>query len=131
MDITVLIAEDNLDNRIIYRDFLVHSGCRVIEASNGREALDRCREHRPDVVLMDLSMPVLDGWEATRALKEDPDTASIPVLALSAHVVLDGDYRKATEAGFVSYLTKPIEARRVLAEIERALSTTGRTGEDG
>jgi CheY-like chemotaxis protein len=119
MELTVLIVEDNVDNRIIYRDFLEFAGHRVIEAVNGREAVEICARSRPDAVLMDLSMPVMDGWEAVDILKRDPATANIPVIALSAHVQTDGEYGRAQAAGFADYLTKPIEPKEVVAEIER------------
>lgn len=117
---TVLIVEDNEDNRIIYRTFLEHHGYVVLEASDGEAGVQSVREHRPDIVLMDISMPVLDGYEATRILKADPATASIPVVALTAHAMAE-DRRLAAEAGCDSYLAKPAEPRRVLAEVQRLL----------
>lgn len=117
---TVLIVEDNYDNRAIYATLLSTAGYRVLEARNGAEGVGLARGANPDLIVMDLSMPVLDGWGAVAELKADPRTADIPVLALSAHVVLDGDYRRSREAGFVAYLTKPIEPKDVLREI-RAL----------
>jgi CheY-like chemotaxis protein len=114
---TILIVEDNYDNRAIYATMLGSVGYRVVEARNGAEGVARARGTRPDLIVMDLSMPVLDGWGAMAELKADPSTADIPVLALSAHVVLDGDYRRSRDAGFVAYLTKPIEPKAVLREI--------------
>lgn len=115
---TVLIVEDNFDNRAIYAELLRLSGYRVLEARNGEEGVEQAREHGPDLVLMDLSMPVMDGWSAMAALREDEGTAGIPVLALSAHVVMEGDHRRAREAGFLAYLTKPIEPKEVLREVQ-------------
>ncbi len=119
--LTVLIVEDNVDNRIIYRTFLEHHGFTVLEASDGEAGVRSARETRPDVVLMDISMPVLDGHQATRLLKADPATASIPVVALTANAMTE-DRRLATEAGCDSYLAKPAEPREVLAEVQRMLS---------
>jgi CheY-like chemotaxis protein len=117
---TVLIVEDNEDNRIIYRTFLEHHGYVVLEASDGEAGVRSVREHRPDIVLMDISMPVLDGHEATKILKADPATASIPVVALTANAMTE-DRRLAKEAGCDSYLPKPAEPRQVLAEVQRML----------
>lgn len=125
---TVLIVEDNEDNRIIYRTFLEHHGYVVLEASDGEAGVQSVREHRPDIVLMDISMPVLDGYEATRILKADPATASIPVVALTAHAMAE-DRRLAAEAGCDSYLAKPAEPRQVLAEVERMLGEVRAAGE--
>jgi len=119
----ILIVEDSFDNRMIYRDLLRHAGFDVIEASNGRKGVERALSDQPDLILMDLSMPVMDGWQAVRHLKSDPRTASIPVLALTAHVVVDGDYGNAAEAGFARYLTKPIEPKDVLREIIAQIGT--------
>lgn len=118
--ITVLIVEDNEDNRVIYRTFLEHHGYRVLEACDGEAGVRSVREHRPDIVLMDISMPVLDGYEATKILKADPATASIPVVALTAHAMAE-DRHRAAEAGCDSYLAKPAEPRQVLAEVRRML----------
>jgi CheY-like chemotaxis protein len=114
----VLIVEDNFDNRVIYSDLLRHAGYEVLEAEEGRQGLGLARGRRPDVVLLDLSMPVMDGWETLRRLKEDPATAGIPVFALSAHVLFDGDFEHAREAGFAGYFTKPVEPRRILEELD-------------
>jgi CheY-like chemotaxis protein len=117
---TILLVEDNHDNRVVYRTMLAHFGFRVVEAVNGRDALQLARDDRPDLILMDISIPVIDGWEATRALKADPDTASIPVVALTAHA-LDTDRARATEIGFAVFLAKPVEPRRVVSEVRRLL----------
>jgi two-component system, cell cycle response regulator DivK len=118
---TVLLVEDQPDNRIIYTTILEHAGYAVLEAQNGEEGVRRAREHAPDLVLMDLSMPVMDGWGAVRELKRDPTTASIPVCALSAHVLFPGDLERVRSAGFECYLTKPLEPRRVLEEVEKRI----------
>jgi CheY-like chemotaxis protein len=117
---TILLVEDHEDNRIVYRTVLEHFGYTVLEAHDGEEGVRRAREDRPDLVLMDISIPKLDGWEATRALKSDPATARIPVIALTAHA-LPEDRARATEAGCDGYLAKPVEPRRVVEEVRRVL----------
>lgn len=117
---TVLLVEDNEDNRIVYATVLEHFGYRVIEAKDGAEGVRLAREAHPDVVLMDISIPVIDGWSATSMLKEDPDTTSIPVIALTAHA-LPEDREKSAEVGCDGYLAKPCEPSRVLAEVKRVL----------
>lgn len=118
---TVLIVEDNLDNRIIYRTILEHSGFSVIEAEDGATGVRLARECGPDLVLMDISIPVIDGYEATRILKADPGTASIPVLALTAHAMAE-DRIRAAEAGCDGYLAKPAEPKAVVSEVRRLLA---------
>ena len=120
----ILLVEDNEDNRVVYRTMLTHFGFRVIEAQDGREALRCAREEHPDLILMDISIPLLDGWEATRILKADPATAGIPVIALTAHA-LDSDRARAAEIGFDVFLAKPVEPRRVVTEVGRLLGEPG------
>jgi CheY-like chemotaxis protein len=115
---TVLLVEDDRDNRAIYRTILEHSGYLVIEAEDGETGVQLARQHRPALVLMDISIPVLDGWAATRILKSDPATAAIPIIALTAHALAE-DREKAAEAGCDSYLSKPVAPRRVVAEVQR------------
>jgi two-component system, cell cycle response regulator DivK len=115
---TVLLVEDNEDNRTVYRTILEHYGYEVIEAQNGEAGIRMARENRPDLILMDISIPVIDGWEATRILKADESTAGIPIIALTAHA-LATDRAKAGEVGCDGYLAKPCEPRRVVAEVER------------
>ncbi|HEX6070615.1 MAG TPA: response regulator [Longimicrobiaceae bacterium] len=114
----VLIVEDNFDNREIYAELLRHAGYVTLEAENGLKGVEKAFEHLPDIILMDLSMPLMDGWEAIEVLKKDSRTASIPVLAVSAHVILNGDYARAQQAGFSCYLTKPVEPKDVLREVQ-------------
>jgi two-component system, cell cycle response regulator DivK len=114
----VLIVEDSYDNRAIYAEILNHAGYGVLEAPNGERGVELAVAEAPDLILMDLSMPTMDGWEAIRILKSNPATAPIPVLAISAHVIMDGDYARAESAGFACYLTKPIEPKAVLREVE-------------
>ena len=127
----VLLVEDNWDNRAIYRTMLEVSGYRVLEASNGAEAVELARDEAPDLILMDLSMPVMDGWEAMQRLRADARTAGIPVCAVSAHVVLGGEWTRVQEAGFACYLTKPIEPKDVLREVEERIGPAEAAGGSG
>lgn len=115
---TLLLVEDNEDNRTIYCTVLRHHGYAVIEAQDGVRAVELARSEQPDLILMDISIPRMDGWEATRILRSDPRTQAIPIIALTAHALAD-DRERATEVGFSSYLAKPIEPRLVVAEIRR------------
>jgi len=116
----VLLVEDNEDNRIIYRTILEHEGYRVMEAGDGEEALLRARQDHPDLILMDVSIPLVDGWEATRRLKADTATARIPVIALTAHA-LPADRAMAEEVGCDGYLAKPIAPNRVAEEVRQRI----------
>ena len=115
---TLLLVEDNEDNRIIYSTVLRHLGYVVIEAQDGVEAVECARSALPDLILMDISIPRMDGWEATRVLRADPRTRAIPIIALTAHALAD-DRERASEVGFTTYLATPIEPRVVVAEVRR------------
>lgn len=117
----ILLVEDQSDLRRLYAQQLEISGFQVIEAGNGADAITNTAQHSPDVVLMDLSLPVLDGWEATRRLKSDERTAHIPVVALTAH---DGsrELQRATSAGCDWFVPKPCPPDALVAEIRRVLS---------
>ena len=121
---TVLLVEDNEDNRIIYSTVLRHVGFVVIEAGDGLQAIALARSAKPDLILMDISIPEIDGWEATRILRADPETQSIPIVALTAHAMAD-DRERAAEIGFTSYLAKPVEPRAVVAEVRRWIGGGG------
>lgn len=123
MSRTILLVEDHEDNRIVYSTILQHFGYRVLLAGDGAEGVRLAREDHPDLILMDVSIPVMDGWEATRTLKADPATAMIPVIALTAHA-LQSDRDRAVEVGCDGYLAKPVEPRRVLEEVQRFLGDT-------
>src|SRR5688572_17743123 len=84
---TVLLVEDNEDNRIVYSTILRHFGYSVTEALNGEEGIAKARAEKPDLILMDISIPIIDGWEATQVLKHDPSTRDIPIIALTAHAL--------------------------------------------
>ncbi|MBA3672592.1 MAG: response regulator [Gemmatimonadaceae bacterium] len=120
----MLLVEDNEDNRIIYSTVLRHLGYVVLEAHDGHQAVAMTRSERPDLVLMDISIPGLDGWEATRILRADPATKDVPIIALTAHALPD-DRERATMMGFTAYLAKPVEPRAVAAEVRRWIGGEG------
>ena len=117
----ILLVEDNADNQEIYRIILTPHGHSVLQAWDGETGVRMAREHRPDLILMDLTMPLIDGLEATRILKADPATAAIPIIALTAHAMQE-DQVAAQEAGCVAFLSKPAEPRVVAAEVGRVLA---------
>ena len=119
---TILLVEDNEDNRIIYATALRYAGYNVLEAITGTDGVYQTRTHLPDLVLMDISVPELDGWEATAILKADPATKHIPIVAVTAHA-LPGDRERSFQAGCDGYLAKPCEPRAVVAEVQRFLGT--------
>lgn len=116
----VLLVDDYPDAREMYSEYLQFSGFDVIEAANGQEALQRASDASPDIILMDLSLPVMDGWEATRRLKADPHTADIPVVALTGHA-LQGIYEGARQAGCDAFVTKPCLPEDLVLEIRKVL----------
>ena len=119
-DHTILIVEDNEDNLVIYSTILAYAGYRVLEARDGESGIRMAQTEHPDLILMDVSIPVIDGWEATRLLKADPATANIPIFALTAHA-LESDRERAKAVGCDGYLPKPAEPRAVLAAVQRQL----------
>ena len=118
----VLLAEDFEDARELYRDYLQFSGFDVETANNGREAITRAVELQPDLILMDASMPVLDGWQATRELKANPITSHIPVLALTAHA-FDDARREARAVGCDGFVTKPCLPDDLVAKVRATLES--------
>jgi two-component system cell cycle response regulator DivK len=116
----ILLVEDNEMNRDMLSRRLVRQGYEVLLAQDGERGVAMAAEERPDLVLMDMSLPILDGWEATRRLKADPSTKVIPIIALTAHA-LTADREKALAAGCDDYDTKPIELARLLEKITRLL----------
>jgi len=122
MTATILLVEDNEDNQAIYSIILTHFGYSVLQAWDGERGVRMAREHAPDLILMDLTMPIVDGLEATRMLKADPATSAIPVIALTACAAA-ADQQAAQEAGCASFLSKPVEPRKVAEEVRRVLST--------
>lgn len=122
----ILLVEDNEMNRDMLSRRLTRRGYEVILAEDGAAGLDAARAQRPDLILMDMSLPVLDGWEATRQLKADEATRAIPVVALTAHAMA-GDEEKALGAGCDAYETKPVELSRLLLKVESLLVKPGTT----
>lgn len=118
----VLVVEDYQDAREMYAAYLQFSGYRVAEATNGLEAIDRANELLPDIILMDLALPKMDGWEATRRLKLDAKTRHIPIVALTGHA-LAGHAEGARQAGCDAFVTKPCLPDALVAEIKRMLAS--------
>jgi two-component system, cell cycle response regulator DivK len=116
----VLLVEDNEMNRDMLSRRLVRRGFEVVFAVNGKQGVDLARSEKPDIILMDMSLPIMDGWEATRCVKSDDATRSVPVSGLTAHA-MSGDREKAIEAGCDDYDTKPVELDRLIGKIERLL----------
>jgi CheY-like chemotaxis protein len=120
----VLVVDDFLDAREMYAEYFSFAGFRVAQASDGAEAVAKAFELIPDVVLMDLSLPGMDGWEATRRLKADPRTMHIPVIAVTGHA-LTGFSESAAEAGCDAFVTKPCLPDALVAEVRRVLVAPG------
>jgi two-component system, cell cycle response regulator DivK len=116
----VLLVEDNEMNRDMLSRRLIRRGYEVSFAIDGREGVNLARSERPDIILMDMSLPIIDGWEATRQVKADDATRSIPVIGLTAHA-MSGDREKAMEAGCDDYDTKPVELERLIGKIQKLL----------
>jgi two-component system, cell cycle response regulator DivK len=120
----ILIVEDNEMNRDMLSRRLVRRGYDIVMAVDGAEGIAMVKAENPDLVLMDMSLPVIDGWEATRRLKAEPSTRAIPVIGLTAHAMA-GDREKVIEAGCDDYDTKPVELPRLLQKIETLLARVG------
>ena len=113
----ILVVEDQEDNRQILRDLLTNAGFEMIEAENGAEAVASVQARRPDLILMDIQLPILDGYEATRRIKANPDLKSIPIIVVTSYA-LDGDEDRARLAGCDDYVAKPFSPRQLLAKIK-------------
>jgi two-component system cell cycle response regulator DivK len=124
----VLVVEDYQDAREMYAAYLQFSGYRVAEATNGMEAIEKTLELLPDIILMDLALPRMDGWEATRRLKLDERTRHIPIVALTGHA-LAGHAEGARRAGCDSFVTKPCLPDALVAEIQRMLASRPESGQ--
>jgi CheY-like chemotaxis protein len=122
----ILIVEDQAELRQLYAQGFTMSGFDVIEAGNGADAISHTSERFPDVVVMDLSLPIVDGWEATRRLKGDTRTAHIPVVALTAHDG-SGELQRATRAGCDWFVPKPCQPHDLIEEVRRVLDGSART----
>jgi len=112
----ILVVEDTEDNRQILRDLLGMAGYEMVEAHDGAQGVAMAAEHRPDLILMDIQMPVLDGYEATRRIKADPALAAIPIVAVTSYA-LSGDEAKTRAAGCDDYIAKPYSPRQMLAKV--------------
>ena len=125
----ILIVEDNEENRILIRDILQHFGYEAIEAKNGEEGIRIAKEHKPVLTLMDIQMPVLDGLSAIKALRADPETKNMKIIALTSFS-MKGDREKAIEAGADEYMSKPINTRKLMKVIERILGEEEKGGSE-
>ena len=117
----ILVIEDQEDNRIILRDLLNSAGFEVIEALDGQAGVDMAETEKPDLILMDIQLPVLDGYEATRRIKKIPSLESIPIIAVTSYA-LSGDEAKTKAAGCDGYIAKPFSPRLLLAKVREFLS---------
>ena len=116
----ILSVEDHESNRKIIRDLFTRKGYRVIEAVDGEEAVRMAKREKPDLILMDVQLPKMDGYEATRRIKADPELSHIPILAVTSYA-LSGDKEQALEAGCDDYVAKPFRPRELLAKVEQLL----------
>jgi two-component system cell cycle response regulator DivK len=116
----VLLVEDNEMNRDMLSRRLIRRGFEMVFAVDGQQGVELAKSERPDIILMDMSLPVIDGWEATRRIKSDDAIKSVPVIGLSAHAMA-GDREKAIEAGCDDYDTKPVELERLIGKMEKLL----------
>jgi two-component system cell cycle response regulator DivK len=124
MQKTILLVEDNEDSRKIFRLILEHHGYSVLEARDGADGIRLAQQKGPDLILMDLSIPVIDGLEATRRIRQDPSTCSIPIVALTAHARAE-DRNQAHRAGCDGYLAKPVDPKQVVEEVRRFVGASG------
>ena len=114
------VVEDQEDNRQILRDLLTNAGYEMLVAEDGVQALEQAEKHRPDLILMDIQLPVLDGYEATRRLKANPELKAIPIIVITSYA-LSGDEEKARAAGCDAYVAKPFSPRALLAKMREYL----------
>ena len=126
-DPLVLIVEDDYGTRQMYREYLCHSGFRIIDAHNGKQALEKAREQLPDAVLTDLAVPGLDGFELCRALQQTSSTRAIPILAVTGHSEYLDEPDRIREAGIAHVLTKPCEPDVIAEQLRRLLDIEPRT----
>jgi len=122
--VKILYVEDNEDNVYVLKNRLARLGHSVVVAGDGERGIALALSEKPDLILMDLSLPVLDGWEATRRLKAEPATQAIPVIALSAHA-MTGDREKALECGCDDFDTKPVDFARLRSKIDALVKAQG------
>ena len=120
MSACILLVEDQEDNMQILRDVLVSADFQIVEAENGEEALAAVAKRRPDLILMDIQLPIMDGYEATRRIKADPALRSIPIIAVTSYA-LGGDEERARAAGCDDFVAKPFSPRQLLAKVRQHL----------
>lgn len=125
---TVLIVDDKVDNLIIAQTALQFNGAKVYVAANGKEGLELLNQVSPTFVLLDLSMPKMDGWEMFRHMRGNPATAAIPVVALTAHA-MTGDKERILEMGFNGYIPKPFDVTRLVTQLQEMLCETAQTSD--
>jgi two-component system, cell cycle response regulator DivK len=117
----ILVVEDQEDNRQILRDLLGNAGYELIEAADGEQALAAYAKRRPDLILMDIQLPIMDGYETTRRIRADPESKTIPIIAVTSYALV-GDEDKARTAGCNDYVTKPYSPRALLAKVQQHLA---------
>jgi two-component system, cell cycle response regulator DivK len=117
----ILVVEDQEDNRQILRDLLGNAGYELIEAVDGEQALAAYAKQRPDLILMDIQLPIMDGYETTRRIRADPESKAIPIIAVTSYALV-GDEDKALAAGCNDYVTKPYSPRALLAKVQQHLA---------
>jgi two-component system cell cycle response regulator DivK len=121
----ILVVEDQEDNRTILRDLLTSAGFEVLEAVTGEEGIQMAEAHRPDLILMDIQLPVVDGYEATRRIKSNPTLSAIPIIAVTSYA-MSGDEMEAMRAGCDGYISKPFSPRSLLATVRDILTRSAR-----
>ncbi len=119
----ILVVEDNLDNYELVRAILEFAGYDTFLAVNGRDGVNAARKQKPDLILMDMALPEMDGWDATKRIREDPETARIPMIAITAHT-LPMERKRALDAGVDAYLSKPFDANQFIQLVESTLENS-------
>jgi len=117
----ILVVEDNVQNRMLVKDVLEFYGYEIIEAENGQEGIDMAKKYKPDLILMDIQMPVIDGFTAVKIIRSDPDTKNIKMIAVTSFA-MSGDKERIKEAGFDHYISKPIDTRELPDLVKSFLS---------
>ena len=123
----ILVVEDNQDNYELVRTILDLAGYDSFQAINGRDGVDAARKQKPDLILMDMALPEMDGWDATARIREDPETSHIPMVALTVHT-LPVERKRALDAGVDAYISKPFDAAQFIQVVERTLEESRQSG---
>ena len=121
MTARILVVEDNPDNRTLLLDLLTSLSYEVLESVDGKDGVEKAISEKPDLILMDLSLPQKDGWQATKEIKANPETKDIPVIALTAHAMV-GDKKRALDAGCNDYISKPIDMMELIKKVQEHLN---------